>query len=78
MGFHALRLLAKNPRDVILRHTYYDRPLGRHPLKLEIIMEAIIVKAPGGLDRVQRIQEQPNPGPPGPGALRVRLHASSC
>jgi hypothetical protein len=48
----------------------------RYPLKLEIIVKAIIIKAPGGLDRVERI-EQPDPGPPGPGALRVRLHASS-
>ena len=39
-------------------------------------MKAIIIKAPGGLDRVERIG-QPDPGPPGPGALRVRLHASS-
>ena len=39
-------------------------------------MKAIIIKAPGGLDRVERI-EQPDPGPPGPGAIRVRLHASS-
>jgi hypothetical protein len=39
-------------------------------------MKAIIVKAPGGLDRIERI-EQPDPGPPGPGTIRVRLHASS-
>ncbi len=39
-------------------------------------MKAIIVRAPGGLDRVERIA-QPDPGPPGPGAIRVRLHASS-
>ncbi len=39
-------------------------------------MKAIIVNAPGGLDRVERI-ELPDPGPPGPGAIRVRLHASS-
>jgi hypothetical protein len=50
--------------------------IGRYPLKLEIIVKATIIKAPGGLDRVERI-EQPDPGPPGPGALRVRLHASS-
>jgi NADPH:quinone reductase-like Zn-dependent oxidoreductase len=43
---------------------------------LEIIVKVIIIKAPGGLDRVERI-EQPDPGPPGPGAIRVRLHASS-
>ena len=39
-------------------------------------MKAIIVKAPGGLDRFERIT-LPDPGPPGPGAIRVRLHASS-
>ena len=39
-------------------------------------MKAIIVKAPGGLDRLERI-ELPDPGPPGPEAIRVRLHASS-
>jgi len=43
---------------------------------LEIIVKAIIVKAPGGLDRLERT-EQPDPEPPGPGAIRVRLHASS-
>jgi NADPH:quinone reductase-like Zn-dependent oxidoreductase len=43
---------------------------------LEIIVKAIIVKAPGGLDRFERIT-LPDPGPPGPGAIRVRLHASS-
>ena len=35
-----------------------------------------MVKAPGGLDLLERI-ELPDPGPPGPGAIRVRLHASS-
>ncbi len=39
-------------------------------------MKAIIVKAPGGLDRVECI-ELPDPGSPGPGMVRVRLHASS-
>ena len=39
-------------------------------------MRAISVKAPGGLDLLERI-ELPDPGPPGPGAIRVRLHASS-
>jgi NADPH:quinone reductase-like Zn-dependent oxidoreductase len=43
---------------------------------VEIIVRAIVVKAPGGLDRVERIA-LPDPGPPGPGAIRVRLHASS-
>ncbi len=39
-------------------------------------MKAIIVKAPGGLDRIERVELQ-DPGAPGPGAIRVRLHASS-
>ena len=39
-------------------------------------MKVIIVKAPGGLERVECI-EMPDPGPPGPGMVRVRLHASS-
>jgi hypothetical protein len=30
---------------------------------LEITVKAIIVKAPGGLDRIERI-ELPDPGPP--------------
>jgi NADPH:quinone reductase-like Zn-dependent oxidoreductase len=43
---------------------------------LEIIVKVIIVKAPGGLERVECI-EMPDPGPPGPKMVRVRLHASS-
>lgn len=39
-------------------------------------MKAIIVKAPGGLDRIE-CTTLPDPGPPGPGAIRVRVHASS-
>ncbi len=39
-------------------------------------MKSIIVKAPGGLDRLERM-ELPDPGPPGSSAIRVRLHASS-
>ena len=45
-------------------------------MELEIVVKAIIIKAPGGLERVQCI-ELPDPGPPGPGMVRVRLHASS-
>ncbi|MBI0535491.1 NAD(P)-dependent alcohol dehydrogenase [Roseomonas sp. KE2513] len=39
-------------------------------------MKAMVVRAPGGLDRIE-CAERPNPGPPGPGAIRVALHASS-
>ena len=46
------------------------------PLELETNLKAIIVRAPGGLDRIERV-ELPDPGAPGPGAIRVRLHASS-
>lgn len=39
-------------------------------------MKAITLAAPGGLDKL-RLDERPDPGVPGPGAIRVRLHASS-
>ncbi|MGO9397722.1 MAG: alcohol dehydrogenase catalytic domain-containing protein, partial [Xanthobacteraceae bacterium] len=39
-------------------------------------MKALIVRAPGGLERIESV-ELPDPGPPGPGTIRVRLHASS-
>lgn len=39
-------------------------------------MKAMILDAPGGLDRL-RLVERPEPGAPGPGMIRVRLHATS-
>jgi len=39
-------------------------------------MKGIVVRAPGGLDRLELI-DMPDPGAPGPGEIRVRLHASS-
>ena len=39
-------------------------------------MKAMILDAPGGLDRL-RMVERPDPGAPGPGMIRVRLHATS-
>lgn len=39
-------------------------------------MKAMILHAPGGLDRL-RLVERPDPGVPGPGMIRVRLHATS-
>lgn len=39
-------------------------------------MKAMILDAPGGLDRL-RLVERPDPGAPGPGMIRVRLHATS-
>jgi NADPH:quinone reductase-like Zn-dependent oxidoreductase len=39
-------------------------------------MERIVLRSPGGLDRLELI-EMPDPGQPAPGEIRVRLHASS-
>ncbi|NHC07338.1 zinc-dependent alcohol dehydrogenase family protein [Azonexus fungiphilus] len=39
-------------------------------------MKAIQLRAPGGLDRLE-IVDLPDPGTPGPGQIRVRIHASS-
>lgn len=39
-------------------------------------MKGIRLKAPGGLERLTGV-ELPDPGAPGPGEIRVRLHASS-
>ncbi|MFP4137267.1 MAG: zinc-dependent alcohol dehydrogenase family protein [Halomonas sp.] len=39
-------------------------------------MKIVTLKAPGGLDRLA-LQEAEAPGEPGPGEIRVRLHASS-
>lgn len=39
-------------------------------------MKGIILHAPGGLDRLELV-DLPDPGAPGPGEIRVRVHASS-
>ena len=39
-------------------------------------MDAITLRSPGGLDNL-RAADLPDPGAPGPGEIRVRLHASS-
>lgn len=39
-------------------------------------MKAMILDAPGGLDRLRPV-DRPDPGAPGPGMIRVRLHATS-
>ncbi|MXP63800.1 NAD(P)-dependent alcohol dehydrogenase [Roseomonas sp. M0104] len=39
-------------------------------------MKGIVVRAPGGLERLELV-EMPDPEAPGPGEIRVRLHASS-
>ena len=40
------------------------------------MMKAIRIRAPGGLDKLD-VVEMDDPGAPGPGEIRVRLHASS-
>jgi NADPH:quinone reductase-like Zn-dependent oxidoreductase len=39
-------------------------------------MKAIVLRSPAGLDRLELI-DMPDSVPPGPGEIRVRLHASS-
>ena len=39
-------------------------------------MKGIVLRSPGGLDRLELV-DLPDPGAPGPGEIRVRLHASS-
>ena len=39
-------------------------------------MKAFVVRSPGGLDRLE-IAERPDPGAPGPGEIRVAIHATS-
>ncbi|MWJ27486.1 zinc-binding dehydrogenase [Halomonas sp. ZH2S] len=39
-------------------------------------MKTVTLKQPGGLDNLQ-LQDAPAPGEPGPGEVRVRIHASS-
>lgn len=39
-------------------------------------MKMVTVRSPGGLDKLE-VNDQPAPGEPGPGEIRVRIHASS-
>ncbi|XEI33906.1 NAD(P)-dependent alcohol dehydrogenase [Aeromonas veronii] len=39
-------------------------------------MKGIVIRAPGGLDRLE-MRDLPDPGTPGPGQIRVALHATS-
>ncbi len=39
-------------------------------------MKAAVLRAPGGLERIE-IRDVPDPGAPGPGQVRVALHATS-
>ena len=39
-------------------------------------MKALTVAKPGGLDKLNLVN-QPDPGAPGPGEIRVRIRASS-
>ncbi|MFW2390850.1 MAG: NAD(P)-dependent alcohol dehydrogenase, partial [Methyloceanibacter sp.] len=38
--------------------------------------KAVVVRAPGGLDQLE-LRDVPDPGQPGPGQIRVELHATS-
>jgi NADPH:quinone reductase-like Zn-dependent oxidoreductase len=40
------------------------------------MMKAVIVRAPGGLDHLE-VRDLPDPGQPGPGQIRVAMHATS-
>jgi NADPH:quinone reductase-like Zn-dependent oxidoreductase len=39
-------------------------------------MKAAVLRAPGGLDRIE-VHDIPDPGQPGPGQIRIALHATS-
>lgn len=39
-------------------------------------MKVAIVRAPGGLERLE-VTELPDPGKPGPGQIRVAVHSTS-
>ena len=39
-------------------------------------MKAAVLRAPGGLDRIE-VHNIPDPGQPGPGQIRIALHATS-
>lgn len=39
-------------------------------------MKAVVVRAPGGLDHLE-VRDLPDPGQPGPGEIRVAVHATS-
>jgi len=41
-----------------------------------VTVKAFVVRAPGGINRLQ-IDERPDPGAPGPGHIRVAIHATS-
>ena len=39
-------------------------------------MKAAVLRTPGGLDRIE-VHDIPDPGQPGPGQIRIALHATS-
>ena len=39
-------------------------------------MKAAVLRVPGGLDRIE-VRDIPDPGQPGPGQIRIALHATS-
>src|SRR5580704_3648928 len=52
------------------------RRSGRRSTQREVVMKAAVLRAPGGLDRIE-VQDIPDPGQPGPGQIRIALHATS-
>ena len=40
------------------------------------MMKAAVLRAPGGFDRI-KVHDVPDPNPPGPGQIRIALHATS-
>src|SRR5258705_5071043 len=49
---------------------------GRRGTQREVVMKAAVLRTPGGLDRIE-VHDLPDPGQPGPGQIRIALHASS-
>src|SRR5258706_6377299 len=52
------------------------RRFGRRGSQREVVMKAAVLRTPGGLDRIE-VHDIPDPGQPGPGQIRIALHASS-
>src|SRR5258707_1411306 len=52
------------------------RRFGRRGTQREVVMKAAVLRTPGGLDRIE-VLDIPDPGQPGPGQIRIALHASS-
>src|SRR5258708_18997293 len=57
-------------------HQDWLRRFGRRGTQREVVMKAAVLRTPGGLDRIE-VHDIPDPGHPGPGQIRIALHASS-